>query len=90
MSKTFVFLDHVFDLDTAHFVAEDRYLHVARTQLGSWFVYDESEEKILTALLCDDPESNPVGFAETLVNLGFADVLAEHFPEIAADVLPSA
>lgn len=90
MKSVAVFQDRVFNLSQAYFLADNRDVHVGKTQQGSWFIYDEAAEEIVAALFVEDLESDLKEFAEALVTAGFAKVVAEYFPGVAADILPEA
>ena len=69
---------------------ENTLMFVGKTESGSWFLYDENEEKVVSAILHDDPNADEGAFAKDLVDTGFAQVVIDHFPEIADEVVPEA
>jgi hypothetical protein len=69
MKSVAIFQDHVFNLSKAHFLADNRYVHVGKTEQGSWFVYDEAAEEIVAALFVEVQDSDSREFAEALLPL---------------------
>lgn len=92
MKKSVVFRGHLFKLTDATVFAEDgQGAWVGRTPNGTWFVFDDHrDDQIVAALFEEDQDNGEIDFAETLVDFGFAQVVMDHFGDIADQVIPEA
>lgn len=90
-SKILVYRDYRFNLDEASCLSEsDRDTWVGKTTKGTWFIFDESYGEIVAALIEGNPDCTKVDFAQALFDQGYADLVLDHFPEVAEQVIPEA